>query len=343
VPVACLAIAQEVLIEPMVNYDVDTDPRMKIYVGFTAVSVLSAAPLAAVILSTLPWLQSEDWGWWSTALASLITALASLITPFGVFGLLLWAFDRRLWRWRLFSWVSGIPNLEGTWRGTLKRISANNPRPETTRVNCYITQTWRKIDFVFEGPVTVGSALTVGMFVENPQDIHVRYIYAMRPKTLLKPLGDLNTLPSEGAAILRLRRRTVRRRPHDGEATEEVKMHLQGTYYSDKMRRGDVHLEQESGERPTEEGPPPEGGRCENALADRVRAPESRFACITELSSVSERGFEDAINQAVARATKTLRGVEGCRVKDRHVLIEDGTIVGYKVNLAITFVLEDPT
>ena len=35
------------------------------------------------------------------------------------------------------------------------------------------------------------------------------------------------------------------------------------------------------------------------------------IARVTELSAVSEQGFEDAINQAVARATKTLRGVEG--------------------------------
>jgi dodecin len=64
-------------------------------------------------------------------------------------------------------------------------------------------------------------------------------------------------------------------------------------------------------------------------------------ARVTELSAVSENGFEDAINQAIARATQTLRGVEGCWVKDMNVLIEDGNIVGYKANVAITFVLEE--
>ena len=65
------------------------------------------------------------------------------------------------------------------------------------------------------------------------------------------------------------------------------------------------------------------------------------IARVTELSAVSEQGFEDAINQAVARATKTLRGVEGCWVKDMNVMIEDGNITGYKVNVEITFQLED--
>jgi flavin-binding protein dodecin len=39
------------------------------------------------------------------------------------------------------------------------------------------------------------------------------------------------------------------------------------------------------------------------------------IARVTELSAISERGFKDAIDQAVARATKTLRGVEGCWVQ----------------------------
>jgi dodecin len=64
-------------------------------------------------------------------------------------------------------------------------------------------------------------------------------------------------------------------------------------------------------------------------------------ARVTELSATSETGFEDAINQAVARATKTLRGVEGAWVKDMNVLIEDGNIKGYKVNVEITFMLEE--
>jgi dodecin len=66
------------------------------------------------------------------------------------------------------------------------------------------------------------------------------------------------------------------------------------------------------------------------------------IARVTELSAISEQGFEDAINQAVARATKTLRGVEGCWVKDMNVMIEDGNITGYKVNVEITFQLEEP-
>ncbi|CAA9494504.1 MAG: hypothetical protein AVDCRST_MAG12-2284 [uncultured Rubrobacteraceae bacterium] len=64
-------------------------------------------------------------------------------------------------------------------------------------------------------------------------------------------------------------------------------------------------------------------------------------ARVTELSATSQTSFEDAINQAISRATATLRGVEGAWIKDQNVLIQDGQITGYKVNLAVTFVLED--
>ncbi len=64
-------------------------------------------------------------------------------------------------------------------------------------------------------------------------------------------------------------------------------------------------------------------------------------ARVTEISAVSEQSFEDAINQGINRATSTLRNVEGAWVKDMNVLLSDGNIRGYKVNLAVTFVLED--
>jgi flavin-binding protein dodecin len=64
-------------------------------------------------------------------------------------------------------------------------------------------------------------------------------------------------------------------------------------------------------------------------------------ATVTEISAISQQGFEDAVQQSVARANKTLRKIEGCWVKDMNVMIEDGSITRYKVNLEVTFVLED--
>lgn len=64
-------------------------------------------------------------------------------------------------------------------------------------------------------------------------------------------------------------------------------------------------------------------------------------ARVTEISATSEKGFEDAIQQGVARATKTLRNVRSAWVKEQRVDIRDNRIAEYQVNLMVTFVLDD--
>lgn len=53
------------------------------------------------------------------------------------------------------------------------------------------------------------------------------------------------------------------------------------------------------------------------------------------------KSFDDAIRQGVARAVKTLRNVKQVWVKDQEVEVENGKIAAYKVNMKITFVLDD--
>jgi flavin-binding protein dodecin len=64
-------------------------------------------------------------------------------------------------------------------------------------------------------------------------------------------------------------------------------------------------------------------------------------ASVTEISAASADGFEAAIREGIERANKTLRGVQSAWVKDMNILMEDGQIRAYKVNLLVTFVLED--
>ena len=64
-------------------------------------------------------------------------------------------------------------------------------------------------------------------------------------------------------------------------------------------------------------------------------------AKVSEISSTSPKSFEDAIQQGIARAGKTLRHIRGAWVKEHRVRCDEGTIVEYQVNLMITFVLDD--
>jgi flavin-binding protein dodecin len=62
----------------------------------------------------------------------------------------------------------------------------------------------------------------------------------------------------------------------------------------------------------------------------------------SEIKSSSTISFDDAIKGGIARATKTLRNVRGAWVKNQEVLIgEDGNIAEYRVQMKITFILED--
>jgi flavin-binding protein dodecin len=64
-------------------------------------------------------------------------------------------------------------------------------------------------------------------------------------------------------------------------------------------------------------------------------------AKVTELSVTSSKSFEDAIQQGIERATKTLRNVKSAWVKEMRVSIENDKVSEYQVNLQVTFVLED--
>ena len=64
-------------------------------------------------------------------------------------------------------------------------------------------------------------------------------------------------------------------------------------------------------------------------------------ARVTEISATSPKSFEDAIQQGVARATKTLRNVKSAWIKEQRVDIRDGNIAEYQVNMMVTFILDD--
>jgi hypothetical protein len=65
-------------------------------------------------------------------------------------------------------------------------------------------------------------------------------------------------------------------------------------------------------------------------------------AKVSEISVTSSKSFEDAIQQGLTRAGKTLRHVRGAWIKEQHVRCgDDGRITEYQVNMMVTFVLDD--
>jgi len=64
-------------------------------------------------------------------------------------------------------------------------------------------------------------------------------------------------------------------------------------------------------------------------------------ARVTEISARSEESFEEAIQQGVDRANKTLRNVKSAWIKEQQVRLDGGSISEYQVNMLVTFVLDD--
>ncbi len=62
-------------------------------------------------------------------------------------------------------------------------------------------------------------------------------------------------------------------------------------------------------------------------------------ARITEIKSASTVSFEDAVKKGVARANETLKNIKGAWVSSHEVVVENGAITEYRVDMKITFVL----
>jgi flavin-binding protein dodecin len=64
-------------------------------------------------------------------------------------------------------------------------------------------------------------------------------------------------------------------------------------------------------------------------------------AKVSEISSTSTKSFEDAIQQGLARAGKTLRNIRSAWIKEQTVRCDGGRITEYQVNMMVTFILDD--
>ncbi len=64
-------------------------------------------------------------------------------------------------------------------------------------------------------------------------------------------------------------------------------------------------------------------------------------ARVTEIIASSDKSFDDAVTNGIKRANKTLKNVRGAWVEGQKLVCKGGKIVEYRVDLKVTFVLED--
>jgi dodecin len=64
-------------------------------------------------------------------------------------------------------------------------------------------------------------------------------------------------------------------------------------------------------------------------------------AKIVEITAESERSFEDAVREGLSRASQTIKNIEGAWIKEQKVRFSNGKVVGYRVDMKVTFVLNE--
>jgi flavin-binding protein dodecin len=61
---------------------------------------------------------------------------------------------------------------------------------------------------------------------------------------------------------------------------------------------------------------------------------------VIELVGTSPNSWEDATKNAVAKAAETLRGISGADVVGQNVVVKDGKVVEYRVDVKVAFIVE---
>ena len=64
-------------------------------------------------------------------------------------------------------------------------------------------------------------------------------------------------------------------------------------------------------------------------------------ARVTTITASSPKGWEEAVQEGLKRANKTLRNLTGLKVIEQKARIEKGKIAEYRVTMEIIFILED--
>ena len=63
-------------------------------------------------------------------------------------------------------------------------------------------------------------------------------------------------------------------------------------------------------------------------------------ASVSKITAASTTSFQDAVQESLMRANRTLRGITGLHVIEEKASVKNGKIDEYRVTMEITFILE---
>ena len=63
-------------------------------------------------------------------------------------------------------------------------------------------------------------------------------------------------------------------------------------------------------------------------------------AKVIEISAESSKSFDDAINDGIKQASKTVHGIKTAWINDQQVIVEKNKVVRYRVKMKVSFVVD---
>jgi hypothetical protein len=194
-------------------YATDSHERVKVLLGIAALSAVLAWVLA-IFLKQFPW---WDNFWW-----------IDVPSVFGVYMILLALFDQHGWKWRIIRTLHlvSVPNLNGTWVGTIR--SSADAFSKKHNVSVSIKQNWTSICITLQAENSHSFSRIAGVIIDDPTGIVLSYEYQNIPN-----VDAVRTMHIHfGSARLQLAE-------HNGRRT------LIGSYYSgrDRETQGEMKLQ----------------------------------------------------------------------------------------------------
>ena len=129
--------------------------------------------------------------------SALVSAVAAMLIPSDVlpmrwllplpsmglvFGVSYWAFDNWLWRWRFLRTMRliSVPDLRGTWAGTI--ASSYHEFENRLPVNVTIEQTWTRMVVRLHAAESRSWSVTASVLTNSPEGVVLTYLFDNAPE-----------------------------------------------------------------------------------------------------------------------------------------------------------------
>lgn len=165
-------------------YATDSDERRRIWLVLAFLALLSATGLHAFLTRT-----GVQPPWW-----------VDIPSPVGFLALAYAAFDRWIWRWRLWRRLGlvSVPDLSGTWKGS---VTSSHESGSEASATVRISQTWTSIGIALETSRSTSRSLTAAVLTKDPTGDRLIYEYLNEPRAT----AEESMQTHRGTAVLAIR------------------------------------------------------------------------------------------------------------------------------------------